>query len=320
MCSSDLLPVSYSIICLIGLLNNTMTILVFFFRKHPGSSMTVYMRHLGLADFLLVLCLPLRVYYHNTEGPSLLCKTAGVFFYLNMYASILFLSLISLDRYLKILKPVWVRSMHTEAWSRRASCCVWAAPVIVMSLFFLGNSSQRPCERICFHFHHKGLVGGVVNLTAVAFFVVAFLLLVCFYGQIAVKLRTMSLGCQGARAQRKKSRLILKTSAVPFIFTLCFLPYHVVRVPYVLAQMGVVGEVSSKQTLHVLNELTLLLSALNSCLDPVLYYLLSSTYRRATLCALQGKFRNIYTVSSKNNSVSIQSARRRDDDISPSSL
>ncbi|XP_067113771.1 G protein-coupled receptor 34 like [Osmerus mordax] len=280
-----------------------MAILVFFLRKQSVSSMAVYLRHLGIADFLLVLCLPMRVHYHNTEGPFLLCKMVGVFFYLNMYASILFLSLISLDRYLKILKPLWVRRMQTEAWSRRASRGVWAGLVLVMSLFFLSNSSERPCDRICFHFHHKGLVGGVVNLTAVALFVGAFLFFVCFYGQIAVKLRAMSLGCQDARARRKKSRVILKTLVVPFIFTLCFLPYHVVRVPYVLAQMGVIGEVRSKQTLHMLNELTLLLSALNSCLDPVLYYLLSSTYRRATLCALQGKFKNLYALSSNSNSV-----------------
>ncbi|XP_064827932.1 G protein-coupled receptor 34 like [Oncorhynchus masou masou] len=300
---SPALPILYSIICFFGLVSNIMTIFVFFLRKHSDSSMAVYMNHLAMADFLLVMCLPLRVYYHNSPGPFYLCKVLGIFFYVNMYASILFLSLISLDRYLKIIKPVWVLRIHKVRWSHRASFSVWAGLVLAMSLFSLRKDKERPCDRICFHFHHKGLLGGMANLTVVAFFYAIFLLFISFYARITTKLRNMSLGNRDPKAQQRKRRVILKTFVVPVIFTLCFLPYHLVRVPYVLAQMDVIQALGSKQILHILNELTLLLSALNSCLDPIIYYLMSCTYRRTILFALQGQFKTMYAVNRRRISI-----------------
>lgn len=298
---SPALQISYSIIFFVGLLSNAMTVFVFYLRQHSQTSMAVYMRHLATSDLLLMLGLPLRIYYHNRQGPFYLCKVVGLFIYVNMYVSILFLCLISLDRYLKIIKPIWVLRIHRVTWSRKASLCVWTCMSLIALVFFLKNNNKDHCKHICFHFHNKSIPGGVANLAGVTLFSVLFLLFLCFYGRIVSKLKTMSLGNGDTRAQqRRKYRLLVKTFAVPLIFTLCFLPYHLVRVPYVLAQMNVIVKESSKQTLHVLNEFSLLLSTLNSCLDPVIYYLLSSTYRRTILCALQGKFKNMYVVNRRH--------------------
>ncbi|XDV39256.1 hypothetical protein PO909_008520, partial [Leuciscus waleckii] len=54
---SPFVPIGYIVICCIGLLCNTITLYIFFLRWHTDSSMAVYMRHLALADTLLVLCL-----------------------------------------------------------------------------------------------------------------------------------------------------------------------------------------------------------------------------------------------------------------------
>ncbi|KAI4882490.1 hypothetical protein NFI96_003134 [Prochilodus magdalenae] len=284
-----LLPISYSVICCIGLVSNTISMFVFV-RRHADTSMAVYMRHLTLADSLLVLCLPLRIYYHNHEGPFYLCKAVGVFFYINMYASISFLSLISLDRYLKINKPVWVFRIQKVRWSRIASNIIWVSLILGSVLFFVGKKDDQPCDKICFHFHNKGTLAGGINLAVVGLFGILILLFIIFYVKIALKLRTMDMGNCDPKAQSRKKHLILKTYLVPAIFTLCFLPYHLVRTPYVLAQMNVISELGSKQMLHSWNEITLLLSTLNSCLDPIIYYFLSSTYRKTIICAIKGDY------------------------------
>lgn len=300
---SPFLPISYIIICCFGFLSNTISVFIFFIRRQADSSMTVYLRHLTLADSLLVLSLPLRIYYHDKQGPFFLCKVVGVFFYINMYASISFLSLISLDRYLKIVKPVWVFRIQKVLWSRIASGITWAVLFLITALFFVSNEQKDPCDKICFHFHNKGLLAGSINLTAVAFFGAFFLLFIIFYVKIALKLRNVEMGKGDPNAQNRKKNLVLKTFLVPVIFALCFLPYHLVRVPYVLAQMNVIKELESKQMLHIWNENTLLLSALNSCLDPIIYYFLSSTYRKTILCAIQGKFKTVYDLNRRRISI-----------------
>lgn len=300
---SLLLPISYSIICCFGLLSNTFSIFVFFVRRHDNSSMAVYMRHLTLADSLLVLCLPLRIFYHYKEGPYFLCKVVGVFFYINMYASISFLSLISLDRYLKVVKPVWAFRIQKVLWSRIASYIIWALLFSGTALFFVSNQQKHPCDKLCFHFHDKELLAGSINLAVVVLFGVLLLVFIVSYVKIALKLRTVEMGKGDPGAQDRKKRVMLKTFLVPVIFTLCFLPYHVVRVPYVLAQMNLIREVESKQLLHIWNENTLLLSALNSCLDPIIYYFLSSIYRKTILCAIQGKFKSTYDMNKRRISI-----------------
>uniref|UniRef100_A0A4W4H469 G-protein coupled receptors family 1 profile domain-containing protein n=1 Tax=Electrophorus electricus TaxID=8005 RepID=A0A4W4H469_ELEEL len=281
---SPLLPVGYSIICCIGLLNNSISIFLLFLQRNANTSMAVYMRHLSLADMLLVLCLPLRVHYHNRQGPFIVCRVVGILFYINMYASISFLSLISLDRYLKITKPVWVFRVQKVCWSRRASYAIWSILFLVTCLFFMSSRWENPCNRICFHFHDQGQLTGGINLMVVALFGGLFLLFVIFYVKIALKLRTVQMGKGNSNNQDDRKMIILKTFLVPGIFTLCFLPYHLVRVPYVLAQMKSIARLESKQQLHTWNEITLLLSTLNSCLDPIIYYFLSSVYRKTLLC------------------------------------
>ncbi|XP_073790579.1 G protein-coupled receptor 34 like isoform X2 [Danio rerio] len=297
---SPSLPIGYIIICCVGLLCNTITLYIFFLRRHIESSMAVYMQHLALADTLLVLCLPLRVYYHNTAGPFSVCKAVGVLFYINMYSSILFLTLISLDRYLKIIKPVWVFSIQKKSWSRKASYGVWVLLILGMIPFLIGSGQKHACDNICFHFHSKGIVAGGVNISTVVIFIVFYIVFISFYIKIIHKLKGMSLGNGDLKA---KKRVMIKTFLVPAIFTVCFLPYHAVRIPYVLAQLDVIADLPSQQLLHVLNESTLLLSTLNSCLDPIIYYFLSSSYRKTILCAIQGKFKNMYALNRRRISI-----------------
>lgn len=300
---SPFLPIGYIIIFCVGLLCNIVTFYIFYLRRHADSSMAVYMRHLAMADTLLVLCLPLRFYYHNKEGPFYICKVVGIFFYINMYSGILFLSLISLDRYLKIIKPLWVFRIQKTRWSQTVSYTIWVVLILGMCPFLASNNQKHPCNKICFHFHKKGVVGGVINLTTVAVFLFFYLAFLCFYGKITNKLRTMSLGNGDPKGQSRKKKVIIKTFLVPAIFTVCFVPYHMIRIPYVLAQMNVIGDLQSQQLLHILNETTLLLSSLNSCLDPVIYYFLSSAYRKTILCAIQGQFKNMYALNRRRISI-----------------
>ncbi|XP_067279909.1 G protein-coupled receptor 34 like [Pseudorasbora parva] len=297
------LPISYIVICCIGLFFNTVTFYILFVRRHTDSSMSVYMWHLSLADTLLVLCLPLRVYYHNKVGPFYLCKMVGIFFYINMYSSILFLSLISLDRYLKIIKPVWVFRIQKTKWSQMASYIVWVVLISGTIPFLISSSQKHPCDNVCFHFHSKGIAGGTINLTTVVLFFIFYVAFISFYVKITNKLKTLSMGNGDPKAESRKKRVIVKTFLVPAIFTFCFLPYHAIRIPYVLAQLNVITDLYSQQQLHILNEGALLLSTLNSCLDPIIYYLLSNTYRKTIFCVIQGKFKNMNALNRRRISI-----------------
>ncbi|XP_010221774.1 PREDICTED: probable G-protein coupled receptor 34 [Tinamus guttatus] len=286
---SATLPVMYSLIFIIGLLSNSLALWVFSCGVQRTTSITVYMRNLALSDLLLSLCLPFRIAYHDKSEPRVFCNVVGAFFYLNMYVSITFLSLISLDRYLKIIWPLKKFRIHTVSCSSRASGLVWLVHSAFMLPFFFETQGKGPCDHKCFHFRSKSPVAAAFNMVAVATFFILLLLFLYFYSKIFVKLHRVSLVNAQQLNKRTSMKAITRTFVVLIIFIVCFTPYHVVRIPYILAQVGVISSLSLTQDLHLANELVLCISALNSCLDPVIFFFLSSSFRRAVLCTVQGK-------------------------------
>ncbi|XP_035179316.1 probable G-protein coupled receptor 34 [Oxyura jamaicensis] len=285
------LPVMYSLIFIVGLLSNTLALWVFSCSVQRMTSITVYMRNLALSDLLLSLCLPFRIAFQNKSEPRIFCNVVGAFFYLNMYVSITFLSLISLDRYLKIIRPLQKFKIHTVACSTVASGLVWLVHLAFMMPFFFETREKGPCDYKCFHFRNKSTTAAAFNMTAVVIFFILLLLFLYFYGKIFAKLHRVS-SVKAQQLNKKTSmRAITKTFVVLIIFIVCFTPYHIIRIPYILAQVEAISSLPWKQGLHLANELVLCISALNSCLDPVVFFFLSSSFRRAVLCTFQGRLK-----------------------------
>lgn len=82
---------------------NGFTLRVYFCRAQQltSSSVTIYLKNLAVADFLIVLCLPIRIANYtssSTQLQQIYCNFGAVAFYLNMYASILFMGYVSANR------------------------------------------------------------------------------------------------------------------------------------------------------------------------------------------------------------------------------
>uniref|UniRef100_A0A8C9ELL7 G-protein coupled receptors family 1 profile domain-containing protein n=1 Tax=Pavo cristatus TaxID=9049 RepID=A0A8C9ELL7_PAVCR len=129
------------------------------------------------------------------------------------------------------------------------------------------------------------------NMAAVAAFFIVLLLFLYFYSKIFAKLHQVSSVKAQQLNKKTSTRAITKTFVVLIIFIICFTPYHTVRIPYILAQIGAISSLPWKQGLHLANELVLCISALNSCLDPIIFFFLSSSFRRAVLCTIQGRLK-----------------------------
>ncbi|XP_042335675.1 probable G-protein coupled receptor 34 [Sceloporus undulatus] len=288
---AETLPITYSIISIIGFFTNTLALWVFYFGTQKMNSITVYLKNLAASDLLLALCLPFRAAYQNRSGPLILCKVVGIIFYVTMYVSIFLLSLISLDRYLKIIRPFQKYRIHTVSHSTTASRAVWLLCAAAMLPYLFENGEREPCSHKCFHFKMRSIVGAALNMVAVATFFFLLLFFLYSYGKISCKLHTVSFKKTKLQSKRTSTRAMLKTFVVLVIFITCFTPYHVVRVPYILAQVGVISDTWSRQALHLVNELVLCISALNCCFDPVMFFFLSSSFKRAMLAPTRGKLK-----------------------------
>uniref|UniRef100_A0A8B9GZS0 P2Y purinoceptor 2 n=1 Tax=Astyanax mexicanus TaxID=7994 RepID=A0A8B9GZS0_ASTMX len=95
---------------------------------------TIYMINLTVCDTLYILTLPFLIYYYADKNvwpfSESFCKLIRFLFYANLYGSILFLSCISLHRFLGVCHPV--RSMHwvSPRRARLVSVAVWVIVLV----------------------------------------------------------------------------------------------------------------------------------------------------------------------------------------------
>ncbi|XP_051937754.1 probable G-protein coupled receptor 34b [Hippocampus zosterae] len=314
------LAVLYSVIFALGLLGNLMALWALFHVHSKRNSVRVFLINVAFADLLLVVCLPFRILYHArgnvwTLGPTL-CNVVGNFFYMNMYISITLLGLISVDRYLKIHQGTLAKS-RLQSTGRSTAICVaiWIIAFGLASAFFMPKTPSQVNR--CFHYKelHDAKWKAYINICMLLVFWLVFISLVVSYVKIALKLLRRSQNKPDLPNAHRYSRTARKSFFILFLFTVCFVPYHVIRVFYIKTQITNTS-CFWKGVADKANELALLFSALNTCLDPVLLLLLLSSVRKEVRRLMANMFRTRDTsvgVSGSSSTVEMEGRTGRPD-------
>lgn len=134
----------------------------------------------------------------------------------------------------------------------------------------------------------------------VVIFWLTFFALVASYWKIALKLMRTSQEKPDLPNAPRYTRTAKKSFFILFVFTVCFVPYHTVRVFYIISQITD-SSCFWRNVADKANEVALLFSALNSCLDPVMYFLLSSSVRKEVL-RLMSNILNVRDISGSSSS------------------
>lgn len=291
-----LLPVSYSLVFVIGFLLNA-TALWLFLKMRPWNPTTVFMFHLALSDFLYVLSLPTLVYYYANHGNwpfgVAACKIVRFLFYVNLYCSILFLTCISVYRYVGICHPLKALTLVKPCHSYLACAAVWGVVIacLVPNLVFV-TTSRRDNITLCHDTTNQKLFKDYVDYSSVVMvflFGVPFLVIVVCYCLMARALCRPRVGVsssqQGVTYYQRTLKLIIM---VLVVFAMCFVPFHVTRTLYYTARVLKVN-CETLNTINFTYKITRPLVCINSCIDPILYFLAGDHYRSRLISVLPGR-------------------------------
>ncbi|XP_061682923.1 P2Y purinoceptor 14 isoform X2 [Syngnathoides biaculeatus] len=289
----QVLPSLYLVICAVGLPLNCAAAWIFF--RVPGdSALAVYLKNVAAADLLMSATFPFRAAPQLGLGGwrlrAVTCRYTSVLFYSSMYVGILLVGLIGLERYVKIVRrggPAWARLLRDAGAARILALLAWslltacALPNAVLTGRPADEETSRHCVRLKTPLGvrwHRGSTFFSVGLFWLTLLVLAF----CYSSITRRVYRSYRrVNRDGNDVRRKSNRSIFCLLAVFFV---CFVPYHVCRVPYTLSQMPASGfGRASRFLLFQAKELTLFLSAVNVCLDPVIYFLMCQKFREELL-------------------------------------
>ncbi|CDQ69262.1 unnamed protein product [Oncorhynchus mykiss] len=251
------------------------------------------MQNLAAADFFLSLCLPLRIANYATHNSTIMrhvyCNFGATAFYLNMYASILFMEYIAANRYLKIVRPLETHTLQTVRAAHYISMATWvtllasSSAYLTVSLLTTWGADLIPGTIGCDSLHSTQLLllYKIIHSFSAAIFLFVLFSLIFFYWGTILRLRQAQLNqqkhpsCGSGRnlSRSKRNMLVLVT-----VFCVCFVPYHLVRLPYTFLR-PFLHRCYWHQALYYMKELTVLLSVLNACLDPLIYFIFCKTFR-----------------------------------------
>ncbi|KAG8589759.1 hypothetical protein GDO81_006512 [Engystomops pustulosus] len=274
----------YAIIFITGLLGNGLALYVFLCIHNKRNSVQIYLLNAAIADLLLIVCLPFRIIYHLSEEWKMgviFCKVIGNLFYMNMYISIVLLGLISIDRYDKVKKSQRRRKVSNRKCSIQICCCLWGAAIFSgMFLITQQSMTEQSDQNQCFQYTTRKdkIWQAAFNYFVVLIFWIVFVLLILSYVKIGKNLQRISRERAYFPNAGKYNTTAYKSFIVLFIFTVCFVPYHTFRIAYIATQLQSLS-CYWVDKVHKTNEITLMFSAFNSCLDPIMYFFLSNSVR-----------------------------------------
>uniref|UniRef100_A0A674MNG1 G protein-coupled receptor 20 n=1 Tax=Takifugu rubripes TaxID=31033 RepID=A0A674MNG1_TAKRU len=244
----------------VGVLLNSLALYVFCGASTPSSASVVYTINLAVADLLVALSLPARIALYHSGGRCEACSYVHTFsYFVNMYCSILFLTSICIDRYLAVVHASGtLHRCRTTGTAKCVSAVVWTTA--------LGSGS------LCV------LLPALFYLTILEF-LLPLLAVVGFTLRLACFLST-SHGLMPQQSRARRARAVRLLAAVLVIFTICFTPFHIRQVLAYL-RFKALGERPGEGAGHVLAyHITVTLSSLNSCLDPVVYCFVTDSFKR----------------------------------------
>lgn len=261
-----------SIALAVGLPGNSFVVWSILKRMHKRSVTALLVLNLALADLAVLLTAPFFLHSlaqgtwsFNLAGCRLCHYICGV----SMYASVLFITVMSLDRSLAVARPFLSQKLRTKAIVRRVLAAIWvvsfllATPVLAYRTVSLGLSnrslvcfSKYPNERHrAFHLLFEAFTG----------FLLPFLAVVASYSDIGRRLRARRF-----RRSRRTGRLV---ALIILAFAAFWLPYHVVN----LAEAGRAiaglraGSGPAGERLQLARNVLIALAFLSSSVNPVLY-------------------------------------------------
>nr|AAB16747.1 putative G-protein-coupled receptor [Homo sapiens] len=260
-----------SVALAVGLPGNSFVVWSILKRMQKRSVTALMVLNLALADLAVLLTAPFFLHFlaqgtwsFGLAGCRLCHYVCGV----SMYASVLLITAMSLDRSLAVARPFVSQKLRTKAMARRVLAGIWvlsfllATPVLAYRTVVPWKTNMS----LCFpRYPSEGHRAFHLIFEAVTGFLLPFLAVVASYSDIGRRLQARRF-----RRSRRTGRLVV---LIILTFAAFWLPYHVVNLAEAgralagqAAGLGLVGK-----RLSLARNVLIALAFLSSSVNPVLY-------------------------------------------------
>lgn len=288
-----LLQILYSLICVVGILGNTLVIYVVLRFSKMQTVTNTYIVNLALADEFFLVGVPFLVTTMSLNVwvfGKVMCKIFMASTSVTQFTSSIFLLIMSADRYIAVCHPISSPKLRTPMISKVISLTAWlTSAVFMIPIFLYANTLETDKGMTCTILWPETEGDRETSKAQTYFTIYSFVLgfgiplvlILIFYALVIRKLRTVgpkNKSKEKKRSHRKVTKLVL---TVITVYIVCWFPYWLTQMALVTTNPN---ECQSRITVTMFL-LAGFLSYSNSAMNPILYAFLSDNFKKSFLKA-----------------------------------
>ncbi|NXJ48931.1 SUCR1 protein, partial [Spizaetus tyrannus] len=278
------LSTMYSLEFILGFTGNTIVVFGYIFCLKNWKSGNVYLFNLSLSDLLFLCTLPILVNSYSRDQwakQTILCHSNRFLLHANLYSSILFLTVISIDRYMLIKYPFREHFLQKRRTALIVSVAIWIGVILELLPLMYFLEPIAPAHKYkCLDYASSG--DPVKNLIYSMFltvfgFLIPLVIMCCFYVKMVLFLKTRSEQLSSLLTLEKPLALVILAVVT---FSLLFTPYHIMRNVRLASRIPALNvSVCTQGIINTIYIITRPIAFLNSAINPVFYFLMGDHFR-----------------------------------------
>ncbi|KAM4542457.1 B2 bradykinin receptor-like isoform 1-T4 [Odontesthes bonariensis] len=279
-------PVYILIISVLGIIFNFFVLMVFILHKKPCTVAEIFLSNLAAADLVLACCLPFWAVNisndFNWPFGQFMCKVVNVGIKINVYSSIYFLVLVSIDRYVALVHALSHGSMRRPKYAKLSCLLTWSFGLLLSIPTFIFREVKHFPEygiHACY-LEYPSFTAELVYdgmLIILSFIVPISVISLCTLKIIqALRIQTIE-RFNAEKTEKKATKLVL---VVLLAFLICWVPFHLVTILDLLLRAEVLGGCNLTSALEICNQIFTYLGFFNSVLNPILYVIVGKNFRK----------------------------------------
>lgn len=276
------------VLFLLAALENIFVLSVFCLHKNNCTVAEIYLGNLAAADLILACGLPFWAITiaNNFDWlfGEVLCRVVNTLIYMNLYSSICFLMLVSIDRYLALVKTMSVGRMRGVRWAKIYSLVIWGCTLLLSSPMLMFRTLMKyneegfnvtACAIDYPSPYWEVFTNGLLNL--VGFLLPLTIITFCTVKIMQVLRNNEMKKFKEIQTERKATVLVL---VVLGLFVICWLPFQISTFLDTLSRLNVLSGCWVRQAVDVITQISSYMAYSNSCLNPLVYVIVGKRFRK----------------------------------------
>ncbi|XP_039192093.1 chemokine XC receptor 1 [Crotalus tigris] len=237
----------YSLIFFFSLVGNSLVLWIVMKYENLKSLTNLFILNLCITDLTFSCTLPFWIVYHYYGWifGKFLCKAVSAIFSISYYGGVIFLTIMTILRYLAVVDPLSTMRTQTKKYGILMSMAIWSSSIMVTvpEILFIGviidnNGKQHSC----------------------------------YIGMLKILLRSRS---------QTKYRTVRLIFAIVVVFFLSWAPYNVFNFVYVLSIQHVIKpECQTRNHIFFAFDISRKVAYCHCCINPILYVFVGVKFRR----------------------------------------